>query len=472
MKKSILYYFMSTLFFVTSCSNDDSAVVAEDLVVAFENPSLSFNTIDSEKQINLVFSTPAPSDGSISISFTSENADYGTDGDFTTVPSGASGEITVSFAAGVSGTSFVFNKWQDAIEGTSKSVDFSITAISIPNAKANGNISLKVSFTESAATMGSIAPEVGGPNEPNQVFVDLSSLSQTYANRANWDLGFYSGDDYRVVINGSIYMAVAELESTDIDAVTTADVVDMQLQVAVGTFDPANVAYVDGVEGDIQNTAIAPISETAEENKVYLVNLGYEVGTETPTVGSVAISGEARGWKKIRILRSGVDYILQYANLEDIEHTEVTVSKSAMAHFKFISLVSGEEVTVQPESNKWDLNFTVFTNIIEGAGSYGYSDFIATNTLSGVEAYQVETSSKAYADFTSSDVDETLFSADQRAIGSTWRNGGGPGTLPSLKDGVFYILKDTEGNLYKIRFTALLNESGERGYPKFEFELL
>lgn len=25
-------------------------------------------------------------------------------------------------------------------------------------------------------------------------------------------------------------------------------------------------------------------------------------------------------------------------------------------------------------------------------------------------------------------------------IGSSWRNGGGPGTLPSLKDNVFYIV--------------------------------
>src|SRR5690606_35403483 len=126
-----------------------------------------------------------------------------------------------------------------------------------------------------------------------------------------------------------------------------------------------------------------------------------------------------RGWKKIRILRSGNDYLVQYADLDATEHTEVTISKSAEAapHFNFLNLVTGETATVQPNSDKWDLNFTVFTNEIPGNGSYGYADFITTNHLSGVEAYTVEASTKTYADFTVADVDEVSFSSDQRAIG-------------------------------------------------------
>src|SRR5690606_22261231 len=213
------------------------------------------------------------------------------------------------------------------------------------------------------------------------------------------------------------------------------------------------------------------ISATAEENKVYLANLGFEVGTETPTLGSVSLNGSARGWKKIRILRSGNDYIVQYADLDATEHTEVTISKSmGAAHFNFPNLVTGETATVQHNGDKWDLNFNAFTNEIPGNGSYGYADSLTTNSLSGFEADTLETSTKTYADFTVADVDEASFSNDQRAIGSGWRNGGGPGTLPSLKDNVFYILKDTEGNIYKIRFTALLNESGVRGFPQFIYE--
>ncbi|RYF54563.1 MAG: hypothetical protein EOO39_39185, partial [Cytophagaceae bacterium] len=36
----------------------------------------------------------------------------------------------------------------------------------------------------------------------------------------------------------------------------------------------------------------------------------------------------------------------------------------------------------------------------------------------------------------------------------------------------FYVLKDLDGNYYKIRMLGFLNPSGMRGYPKFEYKLL
>ena len=77
-----------------------------------------------------------------------------------------------------------------------------------------------------------------------------------------------------------------------------------------------------------------------------------------------------------------------------------------------------------------------------------------------------------YADFTLANVNSTNFNIDQRGIGSSWRNGGGPGSLPSLKDNVFYVVNDTDGNLYKLQFLALTNADGERGYPEFVYSLL
>ena len=79
----------------------------------------------------------------------------------------------------------------------------------------------------------------------------------------------------------------------------------------------------------------------------------------------------------------------------------------------------------------------------------------------------------SYDSFTLEDVvDANFVYNDQRGIGSSWRNGGGPGVEPSLKDNVFYIVNDTDGNLYKLKFLALTNESGERGHPEFVYALL
>lgn len=465
----ILQVFIATLLF-GSCSNDDDVATGEDFVVAFESPSMSFDPTDTSKEVKLVFSRTATEAGVITISYTVNNAVYGED--FSLEPSGESGVLELMVASGESETDFIFNKLQNPLEGEEKSISFEIVSVSNPNGFAQGNTTTIVSLTESAALGGGIEPEVGGPNQPNQVYVDLSAQKETAINRASWDLGFYSGNEFRVKINGSIYMAVAQLEQTDINQVSQADVNDLQGQVAVGTYNPENMQYVDSPNGDINGTAIAAISENESDNKVYLVNMGYEVGTETPNPGSAGIAGEHRGWKKIRILRSGEDYTLQYADLNDTTHQTVTIQKDGNFNFSFFSISTNNIVSVEPEKTKWDLNFTVFTNEIAGFGSYGYADFVAANRNGGVKGYMVDATTTSYTDFSASDIDQSLFLIDQRFIGSNWRNGGGPDTLPSLDEEVFFILEDSNGNIYKLRFTALLNDSGIRGYPAFEYSLL
>ena len=327
----------------------------------------------------------------------------------------------------------------------------------------------------------SIAPEVGGPNQQNQVYIDLSTNTKTAVQRDSWDLGFYTGSDFRVTINGSIEMAAAKLSTTDINAIssTTQEVIDLQPAVAVGTFDSTNITYVDGFDGNINDTAIAPISSTDSENYVYLINLGNEVGTTTPETGSVALKGEERGWKKIRILQDANNYVLQYADLDATTHEEITISKDSNFNFTFFSFNTESIVNVEPASSNWDLNFTTFTDeVFAGADSYGayfYGDFVASNNLANVNIYRIDTeenSELSYDNFTLNDVTTSNFSNDQRSIGSSWRNGGGPGSLPSLKDNIFYIINDTDGNLYKLKFLALTNAEGERGYPEFVYSLL
>ena len=271
-------------------------------------------------------------------------------------------------------------------------------------------------------------------------------------------------------------MATSKLNATDIDAVwsTSKEVQDLQPYVAVGTFDAANTAFVDAPDGTITNTAIAEVSDTDANNNVYLLNLGFEIGTEKPATGSVAVSGDARGWKKIRILKSGNNYVLQYADLDASTHKEVIISKDADYNFSFFSFNTETEVIVEPEKSNWDLNFTVFTNEIVGFGSYGFSDYVVNNTKASAQVYMIDTDVDAltYDTFTKEDVINSNFTNDQRSIGSSWRNGGGPGTLPSLKDNVFYVVNDTDGNLYKLQFLALTDADGERGHPEFVYSLL
>ena len=325
-----------------------------------------------------------------------------------------------------------------------------------------------------------LAASVGGPNQPNQLYLDLSTKETKAVNRASWDFGFSSGSDFRVIINGSLKMAVKKLATSDI---TLSQVADANVSVGAGET-PSSNGYIDNPTGVLAGagagigTAIAEISATDADNKVYLVNLGFAVSTTQPNVGSVSVDGEARGWKKVRILRSGNGYKIQYADLTSATFTEKTISKDTAFNFSFFSLISGNTVSVEPEKAKWDLNFTTFTNYLnmgQGEVIYGYADFITTNSKGGTQVYQVLTSAKTYEAFVKADIVEANFTfstTDQRVIGSGWRNGGGPTSLPSIRTDRFYVVKDAAGNYYKVKFLTMTNDAGVRGYTTLEYAIL
>lgn len=325
-----------------------------------------------------------------------------------------------------------------------------------------------------------LQPTVGGSNQPNQVYLDLSTSKFEAVNRESWDFAFASGPDFRVIINGSLKMAVKKLETSDI---TVTQEIDLNVTVGQGDNATSN-GYVDNPTGVLVGngagigTAITEVSATESENKVYLVNMGFSVSTEKPAKGSVNVDGVARGWKKIRVLRSGTSYRIQYAELASKTFQEKNIGKDDNFNFSFFSLKSEKLATVEPLKSKWDLNFTTFTNYVNFGSevTYGYSDFIVSNRKGGTQVYQVLVADKITYDlFILANVDQSKFEiskTDQRIIGGNWRNGGGPGTQPSIKTDRFYIVKDADSNIYKIKFLSLTNDAGERGNPVLEYSLL
>lgn len=325
-----------------------------------------------------------------------------------------------------------------------------------------------------------VDPDVGGPTQPNQVWFDLGTETEILTKRSNWDLGFYSGNEFKVILNSSIMMAAGKIEgATNIDLVTEASVATLKTQVQVANFNPSNVNYIDDVKGNIPvgYTAIEDIKANDSDNAVYLVNMGKEVYNGSVPVGSVVTGGDDRGWMKVQVVRSGTGYKVKYAALNSTSHKELSINKNATYNYNFVSLKNNSEVSIQPEKKRWDICFTVFTNTITGAGSYIYADFVTLNNVGGAAAYEVvvpSTSSgvEAYTNFKTSDIDQSKFiSNDQRVIGSNWRNPVGANGLEVYGDR-FYVVKDAEGYFFKLRFTRITNTAGERGRPQFEYKPL
>lgn len=460
--KQIVLILISGFLIFNSCS-EDTELLRDPFAVAFESLSKNLNTFETETTINLVYSEVATESGTVSIRLDTENAIYGQD--FITTPEAVNNVITLSVTNGDSENTIHFTKLNSALDETTNIV-FVISEINYNNSNIQGNSSFTIN--SSPALGGSLVAEVGGPNQENQVFIDLSTETATAVKRDSWDLGFYNGENFRVTINGSIYMATKALEYYNIDEVTEVSVENLKNEVAVGTFNPDNAAYVDAPNGDILETAIDEISVNNNENPVYLVNMGYEVGTSTPTTGSVQVAGAHRGWKKVRILLEDNNYVLQYANLDATTHQQIVIPKKNNYNFSYFSFNTNSVVDVEPEKEKWDVCFTVFTNIIEGAGSYGFSDFVIHNRKGNVQSYQADATIISYDDFLLQDVELTSFSLDQTTIGSNWRDVFSRATYTDR----FYVLKDSNGNIYKIKFLTMTNNNGERGYPEFQYELL
>lgn len=342
---------------------------------------------------------------------------------------------------------------------------------------------------------GAVAdPNVAGPTQPNQVWIDLSDVDgsgnpkQTLNKRTDWEFAFYSGDQFKVIINSSIMMAAGKIPgATDINQVKESDVAALKLKVQVANFDPSNVGYIDDVKGNFptDDTAISEIALNDAENAVYLINMGRAISTENVPLGSVVTGGEQRGWMKVQITRSGNSaYKIKYANISETTYKEYTISKNPDYNFNYFSLTNNKEVLVQPQKTKWDLCFTVFTNIIEGAGTYIYADFVTDNIVGGSASYQVDipqntNASEYYNNFKASDIVSSRFNiTDQRTIGANWRNPVGTNGLEVYGDR-FYIIKDPDGFYFKLRFTRMTKaitdengQAGERGFPQFEYKPL
>ena len=459
-KLQIILLFSITI--LSSCSKD-ALFIEDPFVVAFQETSGKLLDINIQKDIKLIYSETAYEQSIVKIRITTENVLYGRD--FITIPAAEGNELSVPININEIENKFQIVELNNSFTDVMK-ITFSISSIEQDNANIQGNVSHELS--DSPYLGGVFYPTIGGPNEPNQVYVDLSSNKETVVRRDVWDLGFYGGEEFRVTINGSLYLAVSALTNTDINSVNSLSVATLQPLVAVGTFDPENKVYVDGPNGNILETAISEISENDFKNPVYLLNLGVEIGTTQPNTGSVAIAGESRGWKKIRILRDGNGYILQYADLDATTYNEISISKDADFNFSFFSFKTNKIVNVEPPKLQWDISFTVFTNIIAQAGSYGFSDFSLHNRKGGVTSYSLVDNTISYKNFTATNVNETLFQESQIVIGSSWRNV----FDRTVNSNIYYVLKDANNNYFKIRFLDLTNENGERGFPRFEYTLL
>ncbi|NNC86226.1 MAG: hypothetical protein HKN75_09100 [Bacteroidia bacterium] len=334
--------------------------------------------------------------------------------------------------------------------------------------------------TPTQAVTGTIVqPGVGGPTQPNQVYFDFSSQMQSNLGRASWHLGFYSGAENRVVLNPSIEMLAYATTEDDITAVNATDTMGLAEKLSLDAIftsitspmQPAWLAdainWVDNPNGDLTETAIDEVMAVTTDNKVYIINSGKDA------------NGMEGVWYKIKVDQEPNGYSLQVALIDDMNATTYSISKEADYNFAFFSFTDGL-VTIEPKKTDWDIAFTTFTDYANFGFNvpYFYQDYVIQNRT-GVEVVQLtfntsEEMIAAYEAFTINGTSGMNFDSDMNIIGSNWREVATPqpGTVTGVLSDRMFIVKDAIGDYYKVVFTDMLSNGGERGYPEFVFTKL
>lgn len=312
----------------------------------------------------------------------------------------------------------------------------------------------------STLTLNGLIGAEAGTSAGNSVYVDFSKDSQTAVDRDSWDLGFYMGADFKVILNSTNGASAILVNKTDLNAVTAADFDPNALKVGQGG---GNFTIIDdGREANILNkTAIATVSATDADNKVYIIN--RKGGSNT-----VLATEELY---KIRIIRKGTGYTLQYAKVGATMFSSLEIAKNNVTNFQFASLVRGSTTVVEPAKADWDLVWG-YSMYFTGTTPYGFSDLVFINNLGGASAASVTvTATTTYATFTEANLSSVTFDTKRDAIGSTWRNT--TGAAIGVKTDVFYVIKDGSGNVYKLKFNSFIsNDGGTRGKPVIEYKLI
>jgi len=301
----------------------------------------------------------------------------------------------------------------------------------------------------------------------NSVYLDLSTNQTTAVARSTWDLGFYCGNEFRVILNNTSSAGAKVLNVADLASAGETDTIGLTLSVNQINPLPSDLVYFDDISGSITGTVIPEVSTTDASNKVIVINRG--------SGGGIA----PRPWMKIRVLRNtSGGYTLQYARITSSTYQTVQIAKDDNYHFKFFSFENGV-ISGQPEKAKWDLvwSYSVYqTNFGAGLVPYNFSDLIAVNSLSNVQVKEkiyadATAAAAAYSAFNRDSVNATTLVSGRWTIGSSWRSTQ-PATGARLDR--FYIIKDANGNYYKFKCLSMGvgADGGTRGKPRFQYDLI
>jgi len=277
-----------------------------------------------------------------------------------------------------------------------------------------------------------------GENYEQQLYLDLGTNKVVKANsRSAWDLAFSCDPDLAyVTLNSGRNMRAGKTSATEVyDLIDTAG---LQMNWDWSNGRPDSTAMVHWADGN-----------------VYLLDLGLDN------------EFEPLGYIKVKVEKRFDSWHLEFAALgsTDADSADIPVDEEYNnVHYSFLN---GSIADIEPKKSEWDLWFTQYVFYFEEEDF----PYLVLGTLLNPHATEAYREYELDYDLIERDLlDESSFTDIADVIGYDWKYFSfGEGTYVVLDDQI-YLLRDSEGFVYKFKFTGFYNSSGDKGYPTISFE--
>lgn len=287
----------------------------------------------------------------------------------------------------------------------------------------------------------------------HQVYFDFSSGNIVAENENPvWDLAFDCQDTaYHIWVNSANLLGAAYSGSTDMSMDFSGK----------GDY----IWKSDKSDGNPDSTAVGEWVSFEDGEAVY--------------TNEVILLGQYDGisyniFKKVQFIHvDTLTYRFLVADPEQSTADTIELFKDELFNKTYFSIDNNEQIFPEPPKDDWDMLFTQYFTILftdEGDPAPYYVRGVWINPMNVESALDTIT---PFLDIDATNAMDQEYSSAQDAIGHDWKSVEVDQATNSaeykVRPGYSYIVRDTDGHMYKFRFKSYFNLSGEKGYPSYEY---
>lgn len=275
-----------------------------------------------------------------------------------------------------------------------------------------------------------------GQGYNNQVFYSFgeNKIVKT-VRRVDWDIAFScapGSNTVRVNSSRGMYAAIAN----DRSFASISDTSGLEFK-------------WDASSGNPDTLAIKLTSDTGQ----FVLNLGY------------GENFEILGFKKISFRFRNDTLRFNWSNLDNTGQGSGTITKDTIYNYQHFSLLNEQAISIEPPKKDYDIFFSQYI--------YYFEELDVPYLVSGVLLNPYNTLATRYKgmnfeEYSASDLDPSDLSNKADIIGYDWKWYDLDLGIYTVDVNSIYVIRSSEGFLYKMHFVDYYNNQGIIGYPRMQ----